>query len=278
MTQNTFVLPESFAIPTMPAVAARISKMLQDPNVGLKEVAQVVAQDAPLAAKVLKIANSSFYGLSERCISTQQAAAILGVRVLRTVVLQAAVMKQFEHLKGAGIDLNEIWRHSVVTAQACSYVVQRAQKRVGITNDEAYTCGLLHDLGEVVMIDNLKDFYVKFWVRARADSAPLFMAEQHALGFTHADVGGRVATQWGLPHQVVRAISLHHVADVDATTEPVAAIISRVNTIVERVAVGNKAGAAGVFAGAAGAVLGITPDVESATIDFVSDALQNVEL
>jgi putative nucleotidyltransferase with HDIG domain len=278
MPQNTFILPDSFAIPTMPAVANRISTMLQDPNVGLREVAEIVAQDAPLAAKVLKIANSSFYGLSERCMSTQQAASILGTKVLKNVVLQAAVIKQFEHLKGVGVDLNDIWRHSIVTAQTAAYITQRATKRVGITHEEAYSCGLLHDLGEVVLIDNLKEFYIKFWKRSQTENVPLFVMEQHSLGFTHADVGARVATQWGLPQQIVHAIGLHHASDTDVERDPVSVLISRANLLVERIAAGNASGAAGLLTGKIGNLLGITLDAEAATVDFVTNALQTVEI
>lgn len=278
MSQNTFVLPDSFAIPTMPAVANRITTMLQDPNVGLRDIAQVVAQDAPLAAKVLKIANSSFYGLRERCASTTQAASILGTKVLKNVVLQAAVIRQFDHLKAMGVDLNDSWRHSIVTAQACQFLVQKSKLKSPITPDEAYVCGLLHDLGQIVLIDNLRDFYVKFWKRAQVENVPLFVIEQQALGFTHADVGGRVAQRWGLPPEVVQAISFHHGPEAEAWKHPVVALILVANLFVERVSAGNVAGATGLFANPCAAALGITPDVEAAAIAFVREALESVEI
>ncbi|MBL8856908.1 MAG: HDOD domain-containing protein [Planctomycetes bacterium] len=278
MPQNSFVLPEAFSIPTMPAVANRISTMLQDPNVGLREVAAVVAQDAPLAAKVLKIANSSFYGLRERCMSTQQAASILGIKVLKNVVLQAAVIRQFDHLKGSGIDLNDLWRHAIVTAQTCAFLTQRAQRKILISAEEAYVCGLLHDLGQVVMIDNLKDFYVKVMKRAKSEHIPLFLAEQQALGFTHADVGGRVATMWGLPQTVVHAITLHHGPDAEAAREPVVSLILCTNLLVERVSAGNAAAASGLFATPIARPLGINSEVETAAIEFVAGALKAVEI
>ncbi len=278
MSQNSFVLPESFTIPTMPAVANKVSTMLQDQNVGLRDIAAVVAQDAPLSAKVLKIANSSFYGLQERCMSTQQAAAILGVKVLRNVVLQAAVMKQFEHLKSSGVDMNDVWRHAVVTAQACSFLVPRAKKKLLISADEAYTCGLLHDLGKVVMLDNLRDFYAKFWVRAQAENIPAFVVEQQTLGFTHADVGARVAAKWGLPQTIAHAIGQHHAPDAEVARDPVVALISRANLLVERVAANNPNGAVGLFASPVTALVGIPPEAEAAAIEFVANALKTVEI
>lgn len=278
MSAPTFALPDSFVIPTMPAVANKVTTMLQDPDVGLREIAQVVAQDAPLAAKVLKIANSSFYGLRERCISTSQAASILGTKVLRNVVLQAAVIRQFDHLKALGVDLNDTWRHSIVTAQACQFLVQKAGTRWGLSPDEAYVCGLLHDLGEIVLIDNLREPYVMMWRLALAENVPLHVLEQRSFGFTHAMIGGRVATRWGLPEQVVHAITYHHGPEAEALRDSVVAMIQTTNLVVERVTSGNLAGAAAAFSAPGGAMLGVRSEVQDALVAFVQDALRDVEI
>lgn len=278
MTSNTFVLPESFVIPTMPAIANKVTTMLQNPDVGLREIAAVVAQDAPLAAKVLKIANSSFYGLQERCISTAQAASILGTKVLRNVVLQAAVIRQFDHLKELGVDLNQTWRHSILTAQACQFLVQKSGRPWPLSHDEAYVCGLLHDLGQIVLIDNLREFYVKFWKRAQDEKLPLHVVEQQTLGFTHAEVGGRVAQRWNLPAPVMHAISYHHGPETEARRDGVVALILVANLVVERVAEGNRLGASEVFATPVGASLGIPPAVQSALVEFLAKALHEIEI
>src|SRR5205085_316330 len=92
------LIAKSLSIPTLPIVVQKVEALLRDPKVGTREIGSLVAEDPPLAAKVLKIANSSYYGLREHCVSTEQATAVLGMRVLRNVVTQAAVIKQFEHL------------------------------------------------------------------------------------------------------------------------------------------------------------------------------------
>jgi putative nucleotidyltransferase with HDIG domain len=278
MSQNTFVLPPSFAIPTMPAIADRISSTLQDPNVGLSDVARVVAHDAPLAAKVLKIANSTFYGLSERCTSTQQATTVLGTRVLRNVLLQASIIQQYEHLKSRGVDLDRLWRHSIVTAQTCSFLVQNARKKIQLAPEEAYTCGLLHDLGEVVLIDNLKEAYVEIWMRAQQSTMPLYMLEKNALGFTHCDVGAKVTKQWGLPPTVVRAVGAHHGRDAEIEAHPIVALISRTDHLVERLSGGNPREAVGSFTPKIAALLGIDAACEQKAIEFATHALQTVEV
>lgn len=278
MSNKTVQLPENFSIPTMPAVVQRISALLQDPEVGLRDIAQIVSEDAPLAAKVLKIANSTYYGLRERCISTHQAAAVLGIRVLKNVVTQASVIQQYEHLKGTGgFDLDDLWRHSIVVGQASGFMMRRAKRRFEITPDEIYVCGLLHDLGQIVLLDNLKGRYVSLAAQARDLNIPLFLAEQQELGFHHADVGARIATRWGLPPAVVQAIGFHHGPEAEIEADPVVALIARTNTLVGRVTHGNLAAAAGTFGGPVGALLGVTGEDEGLLIEFVQGALKSVE-
>src|SRR5690349_5332565 len=112
--QATRLLARNIRLPTQPAVMRKLSGLLEDPDAGARDVGQLVAEDVALSAKVLRIANSSYYGLRERCLAPQQAASVLGMKVLRNVVMQAAVMKQYEHLQGGTFDVDELWRHSIL--------------------------------------------------------------------------------------------------------------------------------------------------------------------
>lgn len=277
-TQKNVALPDNFTIPTMPAVVQRISALLEDPNVGLREIAVVVSEDAPLAAKVLKIANSTYYGLRERCMSTQQAAAVLGVRVLRNVVTQASVIQQFEHLGRQGIDLDEIWKHSIITAQAASFVVRRCKKPIELKADEAYVCGLLHDLGQVVLLDNLKQGYVELVRRGAAGNLPLSLVEQQTLGFDHSDVGHKIATRWGLPPPIIRAVAYHHGPAKEMETDPVITLIAKVNLHASCVSRGNLIAAQAAFDGPASTLLGLSPSDVADLTEYVQEALRTVEV
>lgn len=241
------VLSQNFAIPTIPSVVQRIQRLLEDPNAGVRDIAAVVAQDAPLAAKVLKIANSSFYGLREKVVSTQHAASVLGVRVLRGVVMQASVIRQFEHLSGGGLDLDALWRHSIATAQLCQQTGRKARGSIGLAPEELHACGLLHDLGKVVLLDNLRERYLQVVNEARERSLPLHHVEREQLGFDHAEVGHVVAQRWGLPAAMANAILLHHGPAERCEREPAALLIERVNRCVRLVEDGDLEAATAVF-------------------------------
>jgi HD-like signal output (HDOD) protein len=276
--QKNVALPDNFTIPTMPAVVQRIAQLVEDPDVGLREIAAVVSEDAPLAAKVLKIANSTYYGLRERCISTQQAAAVLGVRVLRNVVTQASVIKQYEHLDKQGIDLDQLWRHSIVMAQGCAFVVRRCKKPLELKPDEAYVCGLLHDLRQVVLFDNLGAKYAEVVRRASAENLPISMVEHQSFGFDHSDVGHKIATRWGLPQTVVRAVAYHHGPASEIDADPITALIAKTNLHVNAVAHKNLIAATAAFDAPTTTRLGLTATDIADLSTFVEEALRTVEV
>jgi HD-like signal output (HDOD) protein len=148
-------LPANLSIPTLPSVVLKINQLLADPEQGMREIGEIVAQDAPLCAKVLRIANSSYYGMHQPCVSAEQACSMLGVKVLKNVVMQVAVIKHYDHLSGTGFDMDSVWSHAIRTGQACSFLARRSRARLPIAADDFYTCGLLHDLGQVVLLDGM---------------------------------------------------------------------------------------------------------------------------
>jgi len=232
------LLARNINLPTLPSVMQKLSSLLEDPDAGARDVGQLVAEDVALTAKVLKIANSAYYGLRERCLAPQQAASILGMKVLRNVVMQAAVMKQYDHLKGLAFDLDALWRHSILTGHCAQFLGRKCHNSIGLAPDELYICGLLHDLGQVVLLDGLGKEYIKVVDQARTSAVKLHVAEEAQLGFTHADVGALVAQQWGLPDAIHRAIQFHHAGSAESEQDPVVLLVRHTNLFVHSVSDG----------------------------------------
>jgi len=223
------LLARNIHLPSLPSVMRKLSALIEDPDAGARDVGQLVAEDVALSAKVLKIANSSYYGLRERCLAPQQAASVLGMKVLRNVVMQAAVMKQYEHLKSGAFDLDNLWRHSILAAQCCQFIGRKCGSRIGLAADELYICGLLHDLGQVVLLEALGKEYLKVVEHARSSNLEVHVAEEQLLGFSHPDVGALLASQWGLPDSVHRAIQFHHAGDEQSEADPLVRLVRHVN-------------------------------------------------
>ncbi len=204
------LLKSNLSIPTMPAIVQKISTLMRDPNTGTAEIGKLVAEDAPLAAKVLRIANSAYYGLSNECMSTEHASTILGLNVLKNIVTQVSVISQFENLeKETGFDVSVIWKRSGLTAQIAFKMAPHCKEVRVLSPDEFYVCGLLHKVGQIVMLDNIGKPYAKLLTVASHNPGSTQKLENMKLGFNHQDVGALVAKRWDLPDALIDAIQFH---------------------------------------------------------------------
>jgi len=273
------LISDNLTIPTLPSVVTRINDLIDDPETGLAEIGAVIAEDAPLLAKVLRIANSAYYGLREPCLSAEQASAVLGLRVLRNVVTQAAVIQQFEHLRRhPGFDLDELWRHAILTSQLCGFVARRCGGRVNLRPDEFQVCGLLHDIGKVIMLDSMGGEYLDVHDEARTLGRRLHVAEERHLGFNHTDVGALVSVRWGLPSAISAAIQYHHGPREQVETDSVVSLVANANLVAHRLADGESEAALATIDPPTARFLGLgRSDVEDA-IEFGLRAVSCVEL
>lgn len=271
--------PDRLRLPTLPVVVQKIQALVAEGSAGTRQIAEVVAADAPLAARVLRIANSAYYGLRERCISTSQACTVLGLRVLESVVLQAGVLQQYDHLRRhPGFDLNELWRHSILTAQVCSLLAQRSRAGLELEPEELYACGLLHDIGQVILLDQLSDGYLDVVGAARLLKVPLERIELQMLGVDHSQVGAMVAERWRLPPQVAEAIRYHHGPRERIQGDPLVSLVAHANLIVSRATAGDLEGARHALDPATARFLGLSEAQAAEAVDFLFDALPQVEI
>lgn len=267
------LLRSRIQVPTLPAVAQRVQQLMRDPDVGTGEIGDLVAEDPTIAARVLRIANSAFYGLQERCVSTRQACAVLGLRVLRNVVTQAAVIEGYEHLRAIpGFDLDDLWKHSVLTAQLSSLLGKASRRELGLRPEELYACGLLHDLGQVVLLEGLVGDYVSIWVDALSENVPLHVVERERLGVSHTDVGALVARRWNLPDQVVAAIQFHHGPRERVAEDPIVSLIAHANLLARRAAAGEVEAARATIDEQTARLIAVADEDVAATVEF---ALEN---
>lgn len=212
-TETRELIQETITIPTLPALLARLNAVLAREDAGTREVGDVIAEDPATATKVLRVANTAFYGLREPVLSVRHAASVLGVDVLRNLVLQASLIRDYERLEVLEtFDIRQVWEHSILTAQVSQLLARRSRPGpdTRMKLDEYYTCGLLHDVGKVVMVDALGEPYLEVLGTARREGTPSYLHEKKVFGYTHGEVGGTVAYLWRLPDPAVGAIECHH--------------------------------------------------------------------
>jgi HD-like signal output (HDOD) protein len=214
---NTRTVPEKYRaivdglgqLPTLPAIVARVLEVLNTPNASADTAARLIGQDLALSAKVLRLANSAFYGIPRSIASVDQAIVILGFQTVRSLVMSASVMKILG--KGTGhLDRRAIWRHSVAAALISRIVVRKLGRRLGLDVDAAFMAALLHKIG-ILILDGVEanDYRKVLESAVMEDAAPLHVLEQLHLQIDHPTVGGMLAERWGLPEELRDPIAFH---------------------------------------------------------------------
>lgn len=210
-------------LPPMPDTISRVMEMSRSDDYSSGQLADVVCRDPTLAARVLKLCNSGFTGLSQEITSIQKAVLLLGFEMVKNLVFSSFVQSVMaSDVEGYGQTAQSLWEHSLGTATA-SLVI--AEKKMPSISDTAYTGGLIHDIGKVVLATFMADRFAEVLEKMRKYRIPSHEAEMEILGTTHQEVGGVVAERWRIAEELREAI-MHHHSPSDAHVAPeLAAII-----------------------------------------------------
>jgi putative nucleotidyltransferase with HDIG domain len=195
-------------LPTLPAVFVRVIRALRNPNASVKDISRVVEADQAIAMKILRLINSSFYGLSRSVDSVHQAIVLLGSNTLKNVVISASV---FKALGGGGQDKafnrESFWQHSI----GCGMIARCLGNHVGCCQDEeGFIAGIIHDIGKVVLDQYFHEKFVKVLNHSRQNGVSFYQAEGEVLGTNHSEIGAFLAETWSLPDKLVNVIAHHH--------------------------------------------------------------------
>jgi len=225
-------------IPTIPAVLMEITRVVNSPDGSAKEAGAIIERDAAIAARVLRLVNSSFYGLRNPVSSINLACSIVGLKVIKNLVVQATVLKTFTGgAKVPGFDPEWLWDHSFKTAVACRLLAEQSPAASALPKDDAYTCGLIHDIGKLILVDAQTERFAEALQHSAAGKVPLAKAEGEVFGFNHAHVGGLLAQRWKLPEKVQAAVTYHHSPATNAVNWTRGFVVKAANTIAHRAAV-----------------------------------------
>ncbi|MCL2219392.1 MAG: HDOD domain-containing protein [Chitinispirillia bacterium] len=200
-------------LPTLPHIASRLMQIVNSPNTSADTVAALVSQDISLSAKVLRLANSAFYGIPKSINTLNNAVVILGFKIIQTMVLSLTVFDMFtreDDEDGASFDRNAFWKHSLRCAVIARLLAHRRRRTFALDPEEAFCAGLLHDVGKVVMEQYLNQDFHKALNHARTNGVSIFEAERDVLGYTHCDVASWLTGSWSLPDEIEQPLVCHH--------------------------------------------------------------------
>lgn len=225
------------SIPTIPTVLTEINAIFSSPDGSAKDAARVIEKDPAIATRVLRLVNSSFYALKNPVSNINLACSIVGLKVIKNVVVQATVLQTFGNVGSvAAFDANWLWDHSFKTAVACRMLAERSPANAGLAKEDAYTCGLIHDIGKLILLDSQADRFVEALQLANKSKLPLARAEGEVFGFNHAHVGGLLANRWKLAPTVQAAVMYHHSPATNAEDWARGFLVKAANTFAHQAA------------------------------------------
>jgi putative nucleotidyltransferase with HDIG domain len=210
-------------LPTLPGVVTKISRLVENPDTSAAEVGRLIAQDQVLSAKVLRMANSAFFGMSRKISSIAQALMILGFDVVKGLVLTSSVFDMIQK------SMAGLWEHSIGCAAAAGAVAEALGRDDA---EEILVAGLLHDLGKVVLALNLPDDLKLILDRARSDRLCFHEAEAAVLDFNHGEIGLWLAEHWNLPDSLAEPMRLHHNPERAVSHPEVTAVVHIADSII----------------------------------------------
>jgi len=224
-------------LPTISSVASEINLIEKKKSLTAKSLSEIINRDPALTAKVLRLANSAYYGVVREVSTLSRAVTVLGFDTIKNLALTISVFNVFNSTDEKAFDMQGLWGHSLGVGLAAKHLVSASSMSIGdrMLAEQAFVCGILHDIGKIAIARNFPDAMHDILDRVHSSDVPQHEIEKEILGFNHQRVGQALANSWNFPEDYLTVIRLHHA--------PVATVISankRIMALVMGVYVGNR--------------------------------------
>jgi HD-like signal output (HDOD) protein len=196
-------------IPSRPSLYLEIKQAVESPSSSLKTIAAIVSKDMGMTAKILQLVNSAYFGVCGRVSTAEQAVNLLGLDTIQALVLSVHIFARFSPIGGSLFSMDRVWAESMATG-ALARAIAKAQGMPGSTVDQAFTAGLLHDIGILVLAANLFDRYNAVLQAACEKNEPSWRLERQEFRADHGEIGAYLLGLWGLSDPIVEAVAFHH--------------------------------------------------------------------
>jgi HD-like signal output (HDOD) protein/CheY-like chemotaxis protein len=209
-------------LPSFPTLYLEILGEIESQKSSIQGIAKIVAKDPGITAKILQVVNSAAFGLSESINDPVEAVQQLGMSTVRSLVLSAQVYSSFSSARLKNFSAEALWMHLMKCGDLARTILRREHADLNEA-ENAYTAGLLHDIGKLMLADSLPREFEKALTLAEVEQIPLAAAELEIFGATHDGLGAYLLGLWGLPVAMVEAVAFHHT--------PQASDLKKVNTL-----------------------------------------------
>lgn len=196
---------------TLPHVALRLSTLLSEEGSRLQEFDALIKMDPVLVTRLLRMVNSPYYGLSEKITSISRAIVFIGLKNLRNIVVMDGLKDLIHEDSQNGVfSRKQLWLHCVAVS-ICSQMI--AERVFGQRGEDAFLCGILHDVGMIVEDQTAPELFMKTCAAAGEAPQGLPLVEKEMIGTDHCEIGGLLAKEWKVPEEIKEGIRRHHAVD-----------------------------------------------------------------
>lgn len=194
-------------LPSLPAVAARINAEIENEALSAKRLGAIIAEDPSLASRLLRLANSAFYGMPRQIASIERAVMVLGFDTVKNLALSISIFSFFKKGISPAIDVVGLWNHSLGTAVSARILVARNNPKLA---EQAFLFGIVHDIGKIALITQCLSDMEEVGRLIDQAGMPQEAAELKVFGFTHQKIGALLIREWKFPDMMVTGVKTHH--------------------------------------------------------------------
>lgn len=234
------IINEIETLPPLPHTYAEVRQALRKAAANSTEpVAEVIMRDPSMAARLLQVANSSFFGQRRAVDTVSRAILVLGLQMVENLVLATSAFDTLRFDGLPNLTADELWKHSLACGSIARYIAERQHKPESF-QETAMLAGTLHDLGKLVLAKYVAETYSKVLLEAHASEKPLFEVERIHLGTDHPAIGGHLAEWWNLPPKIVEAVRWHHTPDESKIDPRLTHLVHLSNALAHQLELGSS--------------------------------------
>ena len=230
------ILSSVYNLPTVPFIIFEVTKILEDPMASAAQLGKIIGKDQGLVTKILSVANSPLYGIPRRVSTIDFAIVILGFNHIKNIVIALSMMDTLKKFGDGQFQQKQYWMHSFITATAS----KRIADDLGITTSgEAFTAGLLHDLGIPIIYKYFNKEYLQISRMVQETGMDFLDAEREVLGLTHAEIGKHLIDRWNLPSNLADVALNHHNPAESEQNIILASLVHLADYMTDKLHIGN---------------------------------------
>jgi putative nucleotidyltransferase with HDIG domain len=236
---KNFIIDKVKGLPTLPGMIHKVLALMQDASTSANALGNLICYDQAISCRLLKVANSAYYGFMKEIATVQQAIVILGFKEVKSLALGITVFDAMrETNKDSSMMREEFWMHSIGCALAGQLICKKMEN---IDAETTFTAALLHDIGKLVLDNYFAKDYGNVLQKVRKNGICMVEAEDEVLGFNHAEVGEWLCSRWKFPPMLVTPINFHHqVEKVNGNYLRITSIVHLADILCKRAHIGNN--------------------------------------